>query len=171
MKAFDFTVIASGLDPEADDFEDRFFEAGCDDATISFTKGLIVLAFHRTAKNFAHAVYSAAANVRTAGARVERVEPDYLVSGSDIAARSGLSRAAVSLYAKGERCDHFPSPVLRITSENPLWDWVAVAQWMFRNNKLESSSICVEARLVKRANELLAGSKAGAGQEQLAELA
>ena len=171
MKAFDFTVIASGLDPETEDFEDRFFEAGCDDATISFSKGLIVLEFHREAKNFAQAVYSAAADILKAGALLERVEPDYLVSGSDIAARCGLSRAAVSLYAKGERCDHFPPPVLRITSESPLWDWVAVSQWMFRNDKIASSSICVEARVVKRANEMLADSKSALSQERLAQLA
>ena len=30
---FEFAVIASGLDPEADDVFDRFYEAGCDDAT------------------------------------------------------------------------------------------------------------------------------------------
>ena len=31
MKTHTFTIIASGLDPEADDFEDRFFDAGCDE--------------------------------------------------------------------------------------------------------------------------------------------
>jgi hypothetical protein len=33
MKIFEFSIIASGLDPEAEDFADRFFDAGCDDAT------------------------------------------------------------------------------------------------------------------------------------------
>ena len=35
MKIFEFRIIASGLDPEAEDFADRFFDAGCDDATLS----------------------------------------------------------------------------------------------------------------------------------------
>ncbi|MEA2889050.1 MAG: hypothetical protein QOD11_3410 [Bradyrhizobium sp.] len=35
MKTFEFSIIASGLDPEAEDFADRFFNAGCDDATLS----------------------------------------------------------------------------------------------------------------------------------------
>jgi len=37
------------------------------------------------------------------GATVERIEPDHLVSLADIARRAGLTRAAISLYAKGMR--------------------------------------------------------------------
>jgi hypothetical protein len=40
MKNHEFTIIASGLNPNAEDFENRFFEAGCGDATISFQKGI-----------------------------------------------------------------------------------------------------------------------------------
>ena len=57
------------------------------------------------------------------GARVERIEPDHLVSMADIARRAGLTRAAISLYAKGMRAQEFPAPVARVTSEIPLWDW------------------------------------------------
>ena len=39
MKMHEFSIIASGLNPEAEDFETRFFDAGCDDATISFRRG------------------------------------------------------------------------------------------------------------------------------------
>jgi len=38
-----------GSKPEARDLEERFFEAGCDDATISFQKGVTVLEFAREA--------------------------------------------------------------------------------------------------------------------------
>src|SRR5689334_17300129 len=103
MKTYQFAIIASGPNPNEDNFEDRFFEAGCDDATISFQKGLIILEFSREAKSFAHAIASAFANVHKAGAKVERFEPDHLVNLSDIAQRSGMSRAAISLYCKGER--------------------------------------------------------------------
>jgi transcriptional regulator with XRE-family HTH domain len=151
MKVFEFAIVACGPNPEADDFEDRFFEAGCDDATISFQKGLIVLEFAREAKNFAHALTSAFADVLKAGAKVERFEPDYLVSLSDIAARSGLSRAAISLYCKGERGKNFPVPVARVTSESPLWDWVDVSRWMHKNGKLPHEAV-LEARMVREAN-------------------
>ena len=80
MKAHEFTIVASGLDPEADDFEDRIYEAGCDDATLSFQKGAIVLEFAREAASFAKALVSAIADVQRAGAKVERIEPDSLVS-------------------------------------------------------------------------------------------
>jgi len=151
MKTHEFTIVASGLDSEADDFEDRFYEAGCDDATISFQKGVIILEFAREAPTFANALISAFADVQQAGARVERIEPDYLVSLSDIAARAGLTRAAISLYGKGKRAQGFPAPVARVTSESPLWDWVDVAHWLVQHGKLSSSDV-LEARMVKEAN-------------------
>jgi transcriptional regulator with XRE-family HTH domain len=151
MKTFEFTVIASGLDPHSDDFEDRFFAAGCDDATLSFQKGAIILEFARTASSFANAVVSALENVLQAGAKPVHVEPDYLVSLSDIAARAGLSRSAISLYAKGERGKDFPAPIARVTTESPLWDWVEVADWMYREDKLPIDSV-IEAKVVRAAN-------------------
>jgi transcriptional regulator with XRE-family HTH domain len=151
MKTYEFTIIASGLDPEAEDFEDRFFEAGCDDATILFQKGAIILEFTREAPTFAKALISAFADVQKAGAKVERIEPDHLVSLSDIAARSGLSRSAISLYAKGERGENFPAPVARVTSESPLWDWADVSRWMLRHSKLSQDEV-LHARMVKEAN-------------------
>ena len=151
MKTHEFTVVASGLDPEADGFEDRFYEAGCGDATISFQKGAIILEFARDARTFAKALISAFADVQRAGAKIERIEPDYLVSLSDIAARSGLSRAAISLYCRGERGEGFPPPVARVTSESPLWDWVDVSRWMLQHSKVSPDDV-VQARMVKEAN-------------------
>lgn len=75
MEAYEFTIIASGLSPESGGFEDRFFEAGCHDATITFRNGLIALHFCREAASFSHAVASASQDVLRAGAKVERVEP------------------------------------------------------------------------------------------------
>ena len=91
MKKFQFSVIASGLDPEAEDFADRFFDAGCDDATISFQKGRIILDFARESNSVDAAICSAIDSVEKAGARVNRIEPDPLVNLSDIAARTGLN--------------------------------------------------------------------------------
>ena len=153
MKTHEFAIIASGLDPEADDFEDRFFEAGCDDATISFQKGVIVLEFAREARSFSHAMISAISDVQKAGAKVERFEPDYLVSLSDIAARSGLSRAAISLYCQGKRASGFPAPVARVMSESPLWDWVDVSRWMHKQSRV-SQEVVLQARMVREANIL-----------------
>jgi hypothetical protein len=70
MKTFEFSIIASGLDPEVEDFADRFFDAGCDDATLSFQKGHIIRDFVRETETIDAAIVSAAECVATAGAKV-----------------------------------------------------------------------------------------------------
>ncbi len=75
MSEHSFSIIASGLDHEADDFEDRLYEAGCDDATVSVQKGAIILEFAREAATLARAVKSAIVDVERAGAKVHHVEP------------------------------------------------------------------------------------------------
>ena len=154
MTVHEFCVIASGLDPQAEDFESRFYEAGCDDATISFQRGHIIVDFSREAESTEEAIASAIAGVVAAGARVERVEPDTLVNLSDIAARAGLSRAAITQYAKAQRGRAFPPPVAKVTSDSPLWDWAAVAAWLFRHDRLSQEAVRA-ADVVKRANDIL----------------
>jgi hypothetical protein len=75
MGTHEFIIVASGFDPAAKDFEDRLHEAGCDDATISFQKGVALLDFARQAPTFAKALMSALKEVQKAGAKIERVEP------------------------------------------------------------------------------------------------
>jgi len=151
MKTFEFSIIASGLDPEAEGFVDGFFNAGCDDATISFQKGHIIVDFARDADSIDAAICSAVECVEKAGAHVDRVEPDPLVSLSDIAARTGLTRAAITNYAKGDRAAHFPSPVARVTSKTSLYDWAAVATWLFQHEQL-SREAAIEAEAVRVTN-------------------
>ena len=102
MKNFEFTIVASCPDG-IKELSEKLFEAGCDDATIALQKGGAILDFDREAKNFSHALLSALDNVTAAGAGVLHVEPDDLVSLSDIASRAGITRAAVSNYANGTR--------------------------------------------------------------------
>ena len=122
MKGHQFTIIATGLDSRADDFEDRFLAAGCGDATISFQRGVIVAAFDREARTYIGALVSAVCDVRRAGATVLRVEPDDLVNLSDIAVRTDMTRAAISNFARGDWGKGFPAPVARVTTDTPLWD-------------------------------------------------
>jgi hypothetical protein len=155
MKIHNFTIIASGVDATASNFSDRFFEAGCDDATIAVQKGLIVLEFDREARSFSQALMSAIVSVERAGAKIERIEPDYLVSASDISKRAELGRAAISHYAGGLRGKGFPHPVARVTTESPLWDWAQVAAWMYVHDKLPRSAV-LEARVVRELNRIVA---------------
>jgi len=154
MKTFEFSIIASGLDPEAEGFADRFFNAGCDDATISFQKGHIIADFARDAESIDEAISSAIECMEKAGTHVDRVEPDPLVSLSDIAARTGITRAAITQYAKGQRGENFPSPIARVTSDTSLYDWSTVASWLFHHEKLPRDK-AIEAAAVKAVNDAI----------------
>ncbi|WP_340150004.1 hypothetical protein [uncultured Sneathiella sp.] len=151
MKMFEFAIVAFGQSIEDDEFLNAVFEAGCDDATLSFQKGVIVAEFAREAESFAKAIASACHQLRQTGVKIERIEPDYLVSLSEIAERSNLSRQRISLYAKGERLEEFPHPTVKFTSNHPLWDWYQVAEWLYRNNNL-AKEVVVEAKVVREAN-------------------
>ena len=157
MKNFSLSIIASGLDLTAAESFDRFFAAGCDDATISVQKGLFVIDFDRDANSFKEALVSAIHDVKRAGATIERIEPDYLVNASDIACRMGATRAAVSLYASGKRGRCFPAPVARVTTDSPLWDWVEVSAWLVQEKKLPQEAV-EEAHLIREMNRVIARS-------------
>lgn len=155
MGKHNFVLIVSGIDPTLDDHAvDRLYKAGCDVATVSMQKGLMVLEFDREARNFISALFSAIADVQKAGGMIDRIEPDHLVSASEIAKRCGLGRAAISLYAAGARREGFPRPVARVTTESPLWDWVEVASWLHRRNQLDRAA-AVQARLVRLVNQAI----------------
>ena len=62
-----------------------------------------------------------------------------------------MSRAAISLYANGERAVDFPRPVARVTSESPLWDWLDVARWLHKAQKVTMETV-FEAKLVRDVN-------------------
>ena len=72
MATYEFSVVASGLDPQADDFERRFYEGRCDDATVSFQNGQIILDFEREANSITEAIVTAVRDVIEAGAMVGR---------------------------------------------------------------------------------------------------
>ncbi|WP_375285051.1 hypothetical protein [Marinicauda pacifica] len=161
MKAYEFSIVASGLDHEADDFIDRFFEAGCDDATVAYARGSIIVSFCREAVSLEEAVRSATQNVRATGAAVERVEPDSLVSLAEIAKRAGLTRSALSNYAHGLRGANFPRPIARITTDNPLYDWPTVASWLLERGQI-SGEAAHEAVTLKALNEEIGATRASA---------
>lgn len=154
MAEFEFSIVASGMDPFAEDFADRFFDAGCDDATVSFQKGCIIVDFAREAATTEEAIASAVENVEAAGATVERIEPDPLVSLSDIAARTDLTRSAISNYASGARGQGFPSPMARVTSESPLWRWIEVARWLHTTGRIGIEPV-LQSIIIEQANGLV----------------
>jgi hypothetical protein len=151
MQTYEFTFIVSGIDPNDADFENRFFEAGCDDATLALMKGVVAVSFDRVGESFSQAVASAYRDILKVGVTVERFEPDFLVSATEIAERSALTRAAVSNYVRGLRGNGFPAPVARITSESPLWDWVEVAGWLHQKGQV-AHEVVVAAGIARDVN-------------------
>lgn len=157
MRTYEFTILATGMNPENDDFEDRLFQSGLDDATASTHKGLIVLDVAREAPTFADAVASACLDVCRAGARIVRIEPDHLVTQADVAERAGLSRAAVSLYRRGDRGDRFPHPIAKVTSDSPLWDWAEVSRWLCTRKQVTNETV-LQALVIREANRAIQNS-------------
>lgn len=156
MPQFEFSLVLSGIDPDEAAFEDRFYEAGCDDALVSVVKGCVVLDFTREAKNFAHAIGSAIEEVRKCGASVVRIEPDSYATLGDMAERAGMTRQAMSLIVQGKRGPgNFPTPVARVSSESPLWDWLLVSRWLCRNDRLPGRRAVVQAALTRELNLML----------------
>ncbi|WP_147262729.1 hypothetical protein [Roseiarcus fermentans] len=152
MKTFEFTIVASSPGSDIADLSERLFEAGCDDATVSLQKGAAIIEFDRESRSFYHALKSALRDVESTGAMVLYIAPEHLVSLSDIASRIGITRAAVSNYAIGKRdSGDFPIPVVRVTTDTPLWDWVDVARWFFRRGRLSLTQV-VHARVVRYEN-------------------
>ena len=155
MKTYDFTFVVDA-DPYAEDFEDRFIEAGCDDATFLLVKGAAAISFDREASSYKEAVFSAFKQIKSVGSEVLRFEPDFLVSASDIAERTGMTRAAVGLFIKGERRKGFPAPQIRVSSSSPLWDWVAVSGWLVEQGKLspETHREAVISRIINVGSQI-----------------
>ena len=135
----DFALIVDGVPELTQQVEDAFFEAGCDDATLSMQYGLLYLEFSRSAKSLESAIISAITDIVKAGvgAHVLRVDECNLVTASEIARRINRSRQLVHQYMTGKRGPGgFPPPECHLTDHAPLWAWCAVSYWLVQNSLL-----------------------------------
>jgi hypothetical protein len=125
---FSFTAVLAG---DADAHLDDLFEAGCDDATFGSVDGVHYAEFSREAPTLADAVISAISAIESLeGLRVVRIEPEDLVTASEIAQRLGRTRESVRLLIAGQRGPgSFPAPVSHLRTRNRLWRWSDVAKW------------------------------------------
>lgn len=119
--------------PEMDDEAlDRFFEAGCDDATFGVRNGRHFADFDREAESLGDAVASAVEDLTASdpAVRITGFQPADPVSQSAIAERAGLSREAIRLIAAGERgAGDFPMP-LHFSGRAPLYSWAESHRWL-----------------------------------------
>jgi predicted DNA-binding transcriptional regulator AlpA len=133
LSEYEFSlVIAGNLDDEA--ALDALFEVGCNDATFGQVDDVGYADFVREAPTFAKAVRSAIEQVESVpGLRVVRVEPDDLVTMSEIAQRLGRSRESIRLLISGVRGPGgFPPPFSHLKARSRLWRWSEVAAWAKR---------------------------------------
>lgn len=128
----EFTLILSGVQELSEELETAVYEAGCDDAILGIRNGVVFLEFDRQAATLPEAVLSGIQDVETIeGVDVTRIEPDDLVTASEIARRTGRSRESIRQLAAGSRGPGgFPSPAHSLRGQSPLWRWTEVAAWM-----------------------------------------
>jgi hypothetical protein len=152
-----FTLVLTGPDPSDPANLDRLFEAGCDDATFGARDGVFIAEFDREASSFSHALTSAIADVESAvrGLQVLRVEPEELVTASEIATRTRRSRESIRQLFEGTRGGgDFPRPTAWLSDRTRLWHWSEVSRW-FSTRLNEEVDSAEDAELLGVANAIL----------------
>lgn len=159
MPVFEFSLVTSADESiEHAVLEDALFEAGCDDALLVRRDSVWSLDFDREAETLLEAVMSAIEDVEHArvSLSVLRVEPDELVTASQIAERTGRSKESIRLLAAGRRGrGGFPVPVRGATSRTRLWRWSEVAAWMATHDESGDDKSVERARTITTINAAL----------------
>ena len=172
-REFDFALVLSGVHELTPEVEDRLFEAGCDDATLSVQYGYIYMEFSRAAASMKDAILSAISDVKKAnvGADVWRVDECNLVTPSEIGRRINRSRQQVHQYMTGQRGPGgFPAPECNLTTGAPLWAWCAVSYWLWQNDMIRPEEL-QNAEVVAAINNVLeAAHQRGRNPELVAEV-
>ena len=133
MGAYTFQMVIGDAGAITPEIESAVFEMFEGDVAVSSSGGAVSLDFTEfdLEEVSERSLFDLVARVEAGlgGLRVVRIEPDGLASAAEIAARSGLSREAIRLFAKGERGNGmFPEPA-RISGRLHLWRWNDVLNW------------------------------------------
>jgi len=76
---FSFTLQVAGIDTHKRDYEEKLYEAGCDDALIAVVKNTLFLDFDREAASYEEALRTARRDVEKAGGRVVDAKPASVI--------------------------------------------------------------------------------------------
>ncbi len=144
--------------PAGDEVIDALYEAGWDDAVVSFDPdigGEGTAIFDREAASAVKAVASAIAQGRGAGIEITGVSED-LVTLKEIAERTGRSFATADHWASGRRGDGgFPKPRVP-RARVSLYSWAEVAVWLHEHGLAGVSPADVEiARICEVADSMI----------------
>jgi hypothetical protein len=161
---YEFDLVLSGLDLDADTSALANFEDEIDDITFAAHGSTVSAAVERSDRSLAEAVRSAIADVeRLPNVRVERVLPDGLVSQAEIAVRTGRTRQSVSQLVKGIRGPGgFPDPPFG-TGRAALWRWSDVVEWLVEAKLLDARKVDEHQRVIDAANAMLDARKVVTG--------
>ncbi|QIW15746.1 hypothetical protein A4G20_05080 [Pasteurellaceae bacterium RH1A] len=141
MNLYHFSILIRDANKATEALEDRLFEAGCDDALICFNNQTVYLEFDREAETAKEAIESAMSDIRAAGFKDLILQESGVSSLAEIASRAGLTRAAISNYARGKRGEGFPMPVYGVASGSPLYSWREVANWLYEHKHLPKTQV------------------------------
>ena len=161
MAVFSFDLSFAA--PPGEEIIDTLYEAGWDDATVSFdpvSGGLGIASFDRESASPVEAIASAIIQGRAAGVEVLGVRED-LVTLAEIAERAGRGFATADHWATGRRGPGgFPEPRMRRPRVS-LWSWAEVAAWLHEHRlaavslaDVETARVCEVADSLIRANRL-----------------
>ncbi len=161
MATYTFDVHFTG--PAGERTIDSLYEAGWDDATVSFDPaagGAGVATFDRDASSAVHAIASAIAEGKAAGVDVIGVT-ENLVPIAEIAERTGRTLATVDHWVKGRRGPgDFPEPKIK-RAKASLYSWAEVTRWLHEHNlaavsatDMETAGVCEIADSLLRAQRL-----------------
>ncbi|WP_180102186.1 XRE family transcriptional regulator [Acinetobacter sp. YH12126] len=140
MNNYHFTVVVRDARSDLSELEDKFFEAGCDDALLCTYNGTVYLEFDREAESAEFAIQSALENIQSLGYKDLIVEEKGFSTLAEMAERAGMTRQALSLYAQNKRGDgSFPKPMYGLASKSTMYSWPEVATWLFEQGKLNRS--------------------------------
>jgi hypothetical protein len=131
----------------SDDELGALYEAGLDDAGIEAGPLGTLADFSRESPSLAEAIASAVWDIeKVPGLRATGVQCDTMVTATDVANRTGVSREAVRLWATGQRGrGGFPKPVLITTGGEKVWDWSQVERWLPGQEERSQESAAVNA--------------------------
>ena len=154
MNEYDFGLHFKLADYKKDPsiYEDRLFEAGCDDALLGIgQRGYIGLDFIRTSKNAIEAIYSAIENVKSVipDSELYYISPD-VVGIPEIATIMKCSRQNI-LKLKNSHTDTFPFPI-NSDGKSLNWHLAEVLKWYLNRGTSIDSSVLEVAEFAMQFN-------------------
>lgn len=140
MNNYHFTIVVRDARSDLSELEDKFYEAGCDDALLCSYNGTVYLEFDREAETAEIAITSALENIQSLGYSDLIVEEKGFSTLAEMAERAGMTRQALSLFAQNKRGDgSFPKPMYGLASKSTMYSWPEVATWLFNQGKLNKT--------------------------------